>query len=1155
MFKNLFKGSTGLKLQENSSKRMNLDLLFKGLKINNKEILSYSEYTSEIENLLNGNFPNTISKTYEINGKNIPSGLFTNELDYRYNKKTGQSKGNSKLNLIEKSKIVGKIGNKPTKLWKDNALLEGYLCNDDCKLEESKKFSSIQATNCVISGKWIYEAQMMTNGLGQIGWCQLNTKFTSTHGVGDDQGSYSYDGYRKVTFHDGKNTYGELWDSGDIIGCGIDLDKKQMEFFLNGKSLGIAFNNIPVGENIAYFPGISVSDGERCSFNFGSDSPFHYSYPGYESFDLPISILNGTYEITEGILNLFKFFLIPKIINNSSKEISKYIKILLTYKLFKYLGEISFKDKYILKNLIFPFLYSLITSTKDSSLFYIFMSYLFKVNNNQNTGKEIINLYFDILTNSIEEHSLLGEKGFIEWRKFITIFRASLTCDELIDEWLNEEHLTQLRSVFTSNTFRFPEFYSYLDNKYHIKNSNENAFIMIEEVSQHFYIPGNKRYQLEMKLNDEYSKELSKIIYILLTHLKKYSSGKILKDIFNNYIRKYSLNNPESLEEMLLGLRLNFKREKFEQNFYVNTYYNLLYLFCDQYIDYDFNKFSTEVFIKRESDKDIFYNELGLGGTLINTNEIFGDKILLKEIVHTNDFFSDYFFKVVRLSNELFVGNFLKKYESFKHRYKIAYLYSLEATEDNGNDEFEKIFKRFFYVFSINSQILFYKFGYFILTYLNYIKEKDPNLFYFLPTMMVEMPFIYYKLLYDLKSRVLYDDKLRKEINSCSKHFAKDDFCNQIINFYLFIFGDKNINHPEIREKLLDRINFFTKGKNFFKFFEKFPNAFDYLMNGLLNDMNVDSLSYFSSKVLYKLIRPVCFGEDLEKESEGKEGIIKIEAYFKNHLETMNEFLKHCSKLINLIMTDFSIKLSTFITHMENTIPSEDDKTFYYESLQKLFGIMTNLLKINEFFIFTLPDLFINPNSSNHFNFMTILKNLSLRILAVPYINQLRKIMREIPKENWKPINLEGLCFSIVGTFLKIESNSQNQFYSSFIKEVANSSEINCNAFLVCKDILMPVLKQNETKNKEKINAVNSFEKFINTLPSFKDNTPLTSSQLEELDKEGKICILCYEREANAKLIPCGHTGCNECIRQYRTEKNTCFICHNEIEDVQINGK
>jgi hypothetical protein len=44
-------------------------------------------------------------------------------------------------------------------------------------------------------------------------------------------------------------------------------------FWRNKKFLGVAYKNIEVGENHAYFPGLSMERGMRVIFNFGLE-PF-----------------------------------------------------------------------------------------------------------------------------------------------------------------------------------------------------------------------------------------------------------------------------------------------------------------------------------------------------------------------------------------------------------------------------------------------------------------------------------------------------------------------------------------------------------------------------------------------------------------------------------------------------------------------------------------------------------------------------------------------------------------------------------------------------------------------------------------------------------------------------------------------------------------
>lgn len=49
----------------------------------------------------------------------------------------------------------------------------------------------------------------------------------------------------------------------------IDFEENEIKFWRNDKLLGVAFKNISVGPNMAYFPAVSLQGGERVIFNFG----------------------------------------------------------------------------------------------------------------------------------------------------------------------------------------------------------------------------------------------------------------------------------------------------------------------------------------------------------------------------------------------------------------------------------------------------------------------------------------------------------------------------------------------------------------------------------------------------------------------------------------------------------------------------------------------------------------------------------------------------------------------------------------------------------------------------------------------------------------------------------------------------------------------
>lgn len=49
-----------------------------------------------------------------------------------------------------------------------------------------------------------------------------------------------------------------LWITGDVISIRLDLQKRNIEYFINNESIGIIYRNIPIGEEIKYRLAISM---------------------------------------------------------------------------------------------------------------------------------------------------------------------------------------------------------------------------------------------------------------------------------------------------------------------------------------------------------------------------------------------------------------------------------------------------------------------------------------------------------------------------------------------------------------------------------------------------------------------------------------------------------------------------------------------------------------------------------------------------------------------------------------------------------------------------------------------------------------------------------------------------------------------------------
>lgn len=159
-------------------------------------------------------------------------------------------------------------------------------------------FESVRCTCQVDSGRWYYEALIITPGVMQIGWATKRSRFLSQegYGIGDDIYSISFDGCRRLIWYNAKSMAHNLsaWQSGSVLGCLLDLDKQEIVFSLNGErteSLKLIFENVKTG----FFAAASFMSFQQCRFNFGTE-PFRYP-PAVEAGEAPFQTFNAIGEI------------------------------------------------------------------------------------------------------------------------------------------------------------------------------------------------------------------------------------------------------------------------------------------------------------------------------------------------------------------------------------------------------------------------------------------------------------------------------------------------------------------------------------------------------------------------------------------------------------------------------------------------------------------------------------------------------------------------------------------------------------------------------------------------------------------------------------------------------------------------------------------
>ena len=196
-----------------------------------------------------------------------------------------------------------------------------------------------------------------------------------------------------------------------------------------------------------------------------------------------------------------------------------------------------------------------------------------------------------------------------------------------------------------------------------------------------------------------------------------------------------------------------------------------------------------------------------------------------------------------------------------------------------------------------------------------------------------------------MKSQILIDRELRLKINKCSKHFANDDFVQNIVEFYLTLFADEKIANPELKEGFLRKVNILLEKQIIEEYFEDNEEIFESLIKGLLKDIKGDILSHSASRILLKLISPICFGykvftkntriqkkryvfnavkntpsnnnnQSKNKKDGGNNTIYKfkdeslvekIKKYFEGNFKDLEEFIKSYGIILNKVMTNYSM--------------------------------------------------------------------------------------------------------------------------------------------------------------------------------------------------------------------------------------------------------
>lgn len=135
-----------------------------------------------------------------------------------------------------------------------------------------------RATLGVSKGKAYFEATLLDQGLGRVGWATT----AANYNLGTDKYGLGFGGTGMKSQGGKFDPYGESFGQGDVIGCFLDLEKGVVGFSKNGKYLGDAF--VLEGDlkgQEAWFPAVVLKQA-RMKLNL--TGPFVHVPPSEQGF-------------------------------------------------------------------------------------------------------------------------------------------------------------------------------------------------------------------------------------------------------------------------------------------------------------------------------------------------------------------------------------------------------------------------------------------------------------------------------------------------------------------------------------------------------------------------------------------------------------------------------------------------------------------------------------------------------------------------------------------------------------------------------------------------------------------------------------------------------------------------------------------------------
>uniref|UniRef100_A0A3B3YZ38 Ryanodine receptor 1 n=1 Tax=Poecilia mexicana TaxID=48701 RepID=A0A3B3YZ38_9TELE len=181
--------------------------------------------------------------------------------------------------------------------------LIGYGYNIEPPDQESSKSNTrgdkvrifrAEKSYAVTQGKWYFEFEAVTTGEMRVGWARPCVR--SDTELGADELAYVFNGNKAQRWHIGNEPFGRQWQSGDVVGCMIDLSEMNIMFTLNGEMLisdsgsEMAFKDIEIGEGFIPVCALGLSQVGRINLGQNVSSLRYFAICGLQEGFEPFAI-------------------------------------------------------------------------------------------------------------------------------------------------------------------------------------------------------------------------------------------------------------------------------------------------------------------------------------------------------------------------------------------------------------------------------------------------------------------------------------------------------------------------------------------------------------------------------------------------------------------------------------------------------------------------------------------------------------------------------------------------------------------------------------------------------------------------------------------------------------------------------------------------